>query len=569
MALTDLTKSYLKVNKAYCDIVGYSKNELMTMTSEDITHPDDKHLDDSIFNKSMEGKNANPYIEKRYIHKNGKTVFVDFRLNVLRDNAGKPFQQIAQVADITDRVESEQKLKQTQARLTAVLNNLPNVAIYEYGEGVNFVSENIMDILGYPAAEFMKNESLFSNLMIEEDIKTYDKKVINWKKAGARGVISNEIRVRNKNNDIIWLEDHMFEVTLENSISYFSGIMIDITAQKKTQLKMLETETKLTAILKNLPKVVVYQSGLDNDFISENITEMIGYTPAEVLVDKFFFVKIMHPDDMMLVKESITKWHLSDDEGILNLEFRVEKKSGGTIWIEDHMFRVRVDEKDSYLSGILIDVTERKLTEQKITRSLKEKELLLKEIHHRVKNNLQVVSSLLRLQSGYVKDDNSLDILIDSQNRIRSMALVHQKLYQSKDFTEINFTEYIKQLSQHLFNVFRSKSNNIEIAINAVNVNLSIDLAVPCGLIINELLTNSLKYAFPEGKKGNINIDINCSKESKYEIIIRDDGIGFPKGINYKKTQSLGLQLVNTLVGQIDGTIDMENHLGTSFKINF
>jgi PAS domain S-box-containing protein len=569
MALTDLSKSFLKINKAYCDIVGYTKNELLTMTYDDITHPEDKELDVNIFEEAASGNNSNFHLEKRYIHKNGKIVYVDLMLNALRDINGKPYQQIAQVVDITDRIESEHKLKQTQARLTAVLNNLPNVAIYEYGENVNFVTENIMDILGYPAAEFMSNESLFSKLMLDEDIKSYDEKVINWKNNGAIGVISNEIRVKNRNNEVIWLEDHMFEVRPENAKPYYSGIMIDITAQKKTQLKMLETETKLTAILKNLPKVVIYQSGMGVDFISDNITEMIGYSPGDILENKYFFSKIIHPEDMPYVQESLKNWKKLNDGSILNMEFRIRKKDGECIWIEDHMFRVKVNDQDSYLTGILIDVTDRKISEQKISRSLKEKELLLKEIHHRVKNNLQVVSSLLKLQSGYVKDENSLDILIDSQNRVRSMALVHQKLYQSEDFSEIDFSEYLKQLSQHLFNVYKTKSNELEISINSGNVNLSIDLAIPCGLILNELISNSLKYAFPDNGKGNININLECRNNKEYEIIISDNGIGFPEEINYKQTKSLGLQLVNTLVGQIDGTIIMENHNGTTFRINF
>lgn len=568
MALTDLNKSFIKVNKAYCDIIGYSKKELLNMTFEDVTHPDDIEIENEILDHSVKGTGVNFHLEKRYIHKNGKTVYVDLRLNVLRDALGKPYQQIAQVVDITERIEAEQKLKQTQARLTAVLNNLPNVAIYEYGEETNFVSENIMDILGYPAEEFMKNESLFSNLMLEDDIKTYDEKVANWKSRGAKGVISNEIRVRNRSNEIIWLEDHMFEVNPENAKPYYSGIMIDITQQKKTQLKMLETETKLTAILKNLPKVVIYQSGLGKDFISDNIAEMIGYSPAEVLETKYFFGSVMHPEDLLVVKNAIAGWKQSGEEGILNMEFRVKKKNGGYIWIEDHMFKVKVSEKESYLSGILIDITERKIAEQKISSSLKEKELLLKEIHHRVKNNLQVVSSLLKLQSGYVKDENSLDLLIDSQNRIRSMALVHQKLYQSKDFSEIDFSEYLKQLTEHLLHVFKTRQGEIGITIESTNVNLSIDLAIPCGLILNELISNSLKYAFPPGKKGMITIRFRYLNNG-YEILVSDNGIGFPKEINYKETKSLGLQLVNTLVGQIEGTITKEDSDGTTFRIQF
>ena len=570
MAITDFYKNYIKVNKAYCDIVGYSKQELMNMSIEDITHIDDKPYDEEILKKSLSGDSLNQQFEKRFIHKCGKIVFVEQHLNTIKDSRGKPVQQIAQIINITERKESEKKLKLTQARLSAILNNLPNVAIYEYGEGINFVSENIYDILGFNADEFMYNDNLFGSLMLKDDIKDYDRKVFEWKKNGANGVVSSEIRVKNKKGDIVWLEDHMFEITDDSGKSYFSGIMIDITQHKKTQKKIEETETRLAAILKNLPKIVVYQSGSNKEFISDNIEEMTGFTPAEVLKEKYFFGRIIHPDDMSVVKKSLAKWNKNKQVGNLNLEFRIKRKNGDYIWLEDHMFRVKSDDGTSYLSGVLIDVTERKITEQKISQSLHEKELLLKEIHHRVKNNLQVVSSLLKLQSGYIRDDEkTINVLLDSQNRVRSMALVHQKLYQSKDFSQIDFSEYLKQLSLHLLNVFKNKSDSIDIQVKSDKVNLSIDLAVPCGLIINELLSNSLKYAFPDTDTGNINVKLSSAPDNEITLIISDNGVGFPKEIDFKDTHSLGLQLVNTLVGQIDGSIAMQNHLGTSFIIKF
>lgn len=569
MAITDFHNNFLKVNRSFCDITGYTKEELLNMTFEDITHQDDIEFVKQSIQKARSGDILNFQFEKRYISKTGRLIYAEIHLNILRNAIGVPHQLIAQVIDITERKDSEQKLLVTQARLSAILNNLPNVTIYEYGENINFVSENIIDILGYPAEEFMKDEQLFSDLMYPEDIKKYDVNVAKWKKGGAAGVISNEIRVRNKNGDIVWLEDHMFEVNTREGKPYFSGIMIDITGQKKAQQRIQETETKLAAILQNLPKVVVYQSGSGKDFISENLTDMIGYTPEDVLKEKHFFGNIIHPDDKKAVIDSLKGWHNKNDEGILIMEFRLKKKNGDYIWIEDHMFKVSADDGNSFLSGVLIDVTERKLAEQKISQSLKEKELLLKEIHHRVKNNLQVVSSLLKLQSSYAKDQHSFDILLDSQNRVRSMALVHQKLYQSKDYSQIDFAEYLKQLSEHLLNVFKDYSNNIELEIKSEKFNLSINLAIPCGLIINELISNSLKYAFKGSAGGKITVELKSENETCYNIVISDNGVGFPNDIDYKDTKSLGLQLVNTLVGQLDGTISMEVTNGTKFNVSF
>jgi PAS domain S-box-containing protein len=567
MALTDLDNCFVKVNKAFCDITGYARNELIRMKLSDLSRSVDN--ESNVSGSTIDENVTVSQYEKQFIRKDGKTVYAEMHLTTLKDGNGRPFRQICQLVDLTERKESEQKLKQTQARLSTILNNLPNVAIYEYGEDINFVSENIMDILGYPAEEFMKDERLFSNLMVSEDIGNYDRKVNVWRVQGAKGVLSNEVRVRNKSGGIVWIEDHMFEVIPENGKPYFSGIMIDITRQKINQERIYETETRLTAILQNLPKVVVYQSGPDKEFISENFENMTGYSTAEVLKEKYFFGNIIHPDDIPKVKHGLTDWHKRNEKGMLVMEFRLKKKDGNYIWIEDHMFKVTSNGSKSFLSGILIDVTERKLAEQKISQSLEEKELLLKEIHHRVKNNLQVVSSLLKLQAGNAADENIQNILIDSQNRVRSMALVHQKLYQSRDLSQINFPEYLRQLSDQLFNVFKERNGSIELDITAKELNLSIDLAIPCGLIINELISNSFKYAFPGNRKGCIKIELDTENMNDYTLIISDDGIGLPKDIDFRNTKSLGLQLVNTLVGQIDGSIAMNNHNGTAFTIKF
>lgn len=568
MSLNSMDGKFLNVNSSFCRTVGYSKEELLEIEFQKITHPEDLEADLNQLKKAISNGTTTYDLTKRYINKEGGTVYTSVHISIIRDDSGNPHQLIAQVIDITEKKLAEEKLKQTQARLTAVLNNLSNVAIYEYGDDVNFISENINDILGYPSSYFMKDKDFFGSLIIPEEIKKYDENVRNWVKQGSKGVLSSVIRAKDSSGEIKWLEDHMYQVKPKNGKPYFSGIMIDITKQKNREEKYQETEQKLSAILTNLPKVVVYQTMNGKNFISDNIEDMIGYKPEEILKGKYFFSALMPDEDRKSVAESLEDWHKNNDNGILVMEFRLRKKSGDCIWVEDHMFKAFSSTGEAYLSGILIDVTERKNAEQKANQSLNEKELLLKEIHHRVKNNLQVVSSLLKLQTSYVTDKNTHDILLDSQNRVRSMALVHQKLYQSKDFSQIDFKEYIKQLSEQLFNVFGEKSKAIKLNVDSADSYLSIDLAIPCGLIINELVSNSLKYAFPNKHKGEINIEIN-SRGNCYELAVIDNGVGFPEWLDFKNTNTLGLQLVNTLVGQIDGTIEMESNEGTAFRIKF
>lgn len=215
------------------------------------------------------------------------------------------------------------------------------------------------------------------------------------------------------------------------------------------------------------------------------------------------------------------------------------------------------------------EITSRKRAEHQIKVSLQEKEVLLKEIHHRVKNNLQIISSLLNIQSEYIQEKEVLEMFKVSQNRIASMALIHEKLYQSKDLARIEFGEYIRDLVANLFVSYETKSYTVAIKINIDDIFLSIDAAIPCGLIINELVLNSLKHAFPVGSSGDILINFYSENEKFFTLIVSDNGIGLPQNFDFKNTGSLGLQLVDDLINQLSGTIEINRSSGVEFKIKF
>jgi PAS domain S-box-containing protein len=215
------------------------------------------------------------------------------------------------------------------------------------------------------------------------------------------------------------------------------------------------------------------------------------------------------------------------------------------------------------------EIKERKKAEERIGISLKEKEALLREIHHRVKNNLQVISSLLDLQTGRLKDESSLDAFKESQNRVKSMSLIHEQLYQSQNLTKIDFDKYIKNLTINLLYLYGDNPDKISIKINARDVFLNIDKAIPCGLMINELVSNSLKHGFPGGKQGEIFINFRLDNDKRYTLTVNDNGIGFPEKFILQNTESLGLQLVNMLTQQLKGTIELDRNHGTTFTIKF
>lgn len=199
-----------------------------------------------------------------------------------------------------------------------------------------------------------------------------------------------------------------------------------------------------------------------------------------------------------------------------------------------------------------------------------DKEMLIKEIHHRVKNNLQVITSLLRLQSRYVEDVNSKVLFTNCQYRIKSMALIHEMLYKSEDITKINFEEYINKLVKELVTSMKGKENNIEFKLNAPKIDINLDTAIPLGLLLNEVITNSLKYGILNGTKGIIYLDISRQSNNSFKAFVGDNGIGFSDEINSKNTNSLGLKLIDRLVFQLKGNIEkVQDKKGTNYAITF
>lgn len=220
---------------------------------------------------------------------------------------------------------------------------------------------------------------------------------------------------------------------------------------------------------------------------------------------------------------------------------------------------------------------EKRRTEEQLRDSLKEKEILLKEIHHRVKNNLQIIYGMLSLQLAQIEDENVAEMFKETKLRIKAMALIHERLYQSKNLARIEFGDYVQRLLKSLFHSYGADSDAIRQKMDIKNVLLDISVAIPCGLIINELVSNSLRHAFSDGKgktgkrysNGEIYVGLSSDKKNKLTLIVRDNGRGFPKGLDFRTTESLGLQIVNTLVEQLDGSIKLHRENGTLFKIEF
>ncbi len=303
-------------------------------------------------------------------------------------------------------------------------------------------------------------------------------------------------------------------------------------------------------------------------FVNKSAMEMFGLDPLQSNKKIHELIHHSYPDgkkhpigECHIYKSLIAKSEcIKDDE--------VFWRADGTYFPAEYSFNP-IMEKGEVKGGVVTftDITKRKKSEKIIEDSLKEKDILLREIHHRVKNNMQIISSLLNLQSAYFQDSEAVNVFKESQNRIRSMALIHEKLYQSGNIAGVKLGDYVQDLASHLMSSYSLDSTKIRLTTDIENVSLGIDTAISLGLIVNELLSNAFKYAFPNGASGEIKLSYKPTEGNTSTLIIHDNGIGFPKNIDFRQTDSLGLQLVNTLVEQLEGNIELNRMNGTEFTI--
>lgn len=338
--------------------------------------------------------------------------------------------------------------------------------------------------------------------------------------------------------------------------------------RKRANEALRESERKYHALAELSPVGILYTDAEgDCTYINERWQEIAGLTLEEALGKGW--AQSLHPDDRNRISEG---WYQAVRERRpFKSEYRFLNRDGTTTWVLGQAIIERTNSEGvaNYI-GTITDITERKHAEEQLKESLKEKEILLREIHHRVKNNMQVISSLLMLQEELSENEKVIEMLKDSQNRITSMALIHEKLYRSENLSKIELKEYIDDLVSGLFQSYGINEDKVALNINAENVLLEIDSAIPCGLIINELVSNSLKHAFPKDESGEINIFIRSKNEDMIELLIGDNGVGIPKDLDFRRTESLGLRIVNVLVeNQLHGEITLNRDKGTEFKIKF
>lgn len=368
----------------------------------------------------------------------------------------------------------------------------------------------------------------------------------------------------------IWVEaDYICIYDTHGRIVGHFGVQRDISGRKKAEAALKESEERFRQLAENIQDSFWLISFDFSDvlYLSPAYEQIWGRTREEFYANNCNFMDWIHPEDKHFLLDALPQVLQGEST---STEYRIVWPDGTIRWACDRAFPIYDESGKIYrIAGICEDISDRKLAESRLQAALREKEILVKEIHHRVKNNMQVISSLLQLQAQYIEDEATLSLFEESQSRIHSMGLIHEQLYQSENLERIDIQNYVENLVANLFQSFGFANEFIQFSINIDRIFLNIETAIPCGLIINELVSNSLKYAFSPGVKGEIKIDFHEILFQEFHLKIQDNGSGFPADFDVENTETLGVRLVKMLAEQLDGKITINSHPGTCYNLIF
>jgi len=484
-------------------------------------------------------------------------------------------ERTVELKEINEKLKQE-VIEHEQAKMEIMANEEKFRMIYENMSDVIYsvdLSQILKDITpsverfsGYKPDELIGKRFDELNFLTKESLKNTYKNL--------KRVISNdpptstEYEFITKNGSKKIAEVVSTPIRKDGQIIEIVAVARDITDRKKAEEALKESEEKFRLLFESADEGILYINP-DGEILNINpkALEIGGFDREWVVGRNVSELVPLFKSDESVVLDIFDG--VIEGKKLEKNEWEITNNIGKDLTIQIYPSLIKKENELLGISIMIEDITERKKAEEQLKESLSEKEVLLREIHHRVKNNIQVITSMLNLHTSYIKDTVYSEMIKEIQNRIRSMALIHEKLYRSKDLAKIDFNEYIKDLVNSLFRFYGVNINKIKPIINAKGSSLDINAGIPCGLIINELVSNSLKHGFKDDMDGQIQIILKQEKDNRTALIIKDNGSGFPKDLDFKNTKTFGLQLVNTLVAQLGGTIELESKDGTEFNILF
>jgi len=551
---------------ANVSLFGYAKEELLSgvVPFSALVHPDDlDRVALEVAGYAAAGFDSFQQ-EYRIVTRGGEVRWIYDRTQIERDAVGTVTHYQGIVLDITERRRAEEALRESEDWLRSIFLVAPIGIGVVRDRLLLTVNSRICEMTGYAREELVGENALILYSGEEEFERVGRDK---YRQIREKGTGTIETRWRKKDGsliDILLASTPMHPSDLSKEVTFTA---LDITERKRAEERLRQSEAKFFSAFHISPDSVNINRLEDGLFldVNEGFCTITGYQPEEVIgrTSQELGIWVNREGWERLVAEINRCGCVTD----LEAEFR---RKDGSVLTGQMSARVIEIEGEPCIVNIVRDVTEKRRGDELMRASLEEKTVLLQEVHHRVKNNLQIISSLLELQSGLIVDEHFRRYVLDSQNRIMAMALVHEKLYQSERFASINFGDYIDDLAHSLFAGHVKDSNLIQIRVDAGDFSLGIDEAIPCGLIVNELVSNSLKHAFPDGRSGEVTVLCHAGDDGRIALTVADTGIGLPPGLDLGIAETLGLQLVTMLVKQLNGTVEMNSgQSGTEFGITF
>ena len=570
-------RELFNINKATERIFGYSLEEIRDYSTE-ILHVDREHYLEfgrRINEAFAQDKSAHFEFEAK--RKNGEVFPTEHTVTLLKNKDGKPFGIVSVVRDMIERKQAELELQRARDQLESTLQAIPDL-LFELGEDGTYL--------------FFRARQ--TELLAAPPDQLFGRNIKNVLPPDAADIVFNAMREAKRNGSsfgktyLLSLPtgERWFELSVARKSenlgdqAVFIVLSRDITQRKQAERALREHEAQLSLIFNSSSDMqILLRAETDDRFVAQACnrsymhgvslmfpnapTNIIGMERREFLREcgvSAEMIEVEMPMYRAVVEKRVPVWYES--------EF---PSHGGSVALEVSISpALDQNGKCTHILWNARNVTERKRAEEKIKASLEEKEVLLKEIHHRVKNNLQVISSLLYLQSQKSKTGELKNMFLESQNRIMSMSLIHEKLYQSADLAQVSFADYAHDLSNSLFQSYGVNQSRIQLHVEGGDVTLDVNNAVPCGLLLNEIISNSLKYAFPHNRPGEIRIALELGTNDRFILTISDDGVGMPSDFQNRSPLSLGVRLIERLAEQMQGSVErVSSENGTTYHISF
>ncbi|MGV8039243.1 MAG: PAS domain S-box protein [Thermoanaerobaculaceae bacterium] len=544
-------------------------------TWREVLHPDDRQAAEDRIDQALRDQ-VPLQSEYRIVLPTGEVRWINALGNATYDQSGAPQRMAGFCIDITRRKQVEDELRRQREWLRVTLTSIGDAVVACDLEGrvtfVNPVAESLTgwkaeEVLGLPVGEVLR-------VVNEQTGQPAEGLAARVLREGRVFGHANHSALVSRDGRSIPIEDSAAPIM--ESAGVVSGAVLvfrDVTEKRRAQEAVRTSEERLRLALE-ASAMGTFEVDLVTGAERWNPTEysLLGLQPGGTPAGPELFFSFVHPDD---IEDLQARWREALRIGILDTEFRIVRADGQERWLagKGHFTfeggASGAGGRAVRFMGVNFDITERKQAEAGIRAALKEKEVLLKEIHHRVKNNLQIIASMLNLQLSFVADDAARGPLIDSQNRVKTLALIHEKLYGSSDLARIPLDAYVSELASFVHDSFGSRARSVTLDVEVEAIELEIGVAIPVALILNELIANALKHAFPSGGEGRVVVGLHRVEARSYELSVKDDGIGFPAGLDPHNSATLGLQLVSDLAAQVGGDLAVHRDGGTCFVLSF